>query len=148
MKRTLLGLSAAVLVAALMGPWAVAQDAPGAANAPSTAGGPASRPGACLQNNRIWTWNVIDERTLIVTDLNSHPFLVQLGGGCVGLNNAILALRFNTWTDLGCLERGDRVSFRAPVLGRMTCFVREVEPYVPKEGERGYVQHNEGAEKR
>ena len=105
-------------------------------------------PRACLQNNRIWSWNVINERTLIVTDLYSRPFRVQLGGGCVGLTNATFSLRFNTWTNLGCLERGDGVSFRAPVLGRMTCFVTGVQPYVPKSGERNYAQRNKGSEKR
>ena len=138
MKRTVLGLSAGALLAAFIGPSAVAQNAPG----------PVIGPKACLQNNRIWSWNVINERSLIVTDLYNRPFRVQLGGGCVGLTNAILTLRFNTWTNLGCLERGDRVTFRAPGLGRMTCFVRGVEFYLPKEGERGYVKRDEGAEER
>lgn len=138
MKRTVLGLSLAALTAAFIGPSAVAENAPGAEKGP----------GACLQNNRIWSWNVINERTLIVTDLYSRPFRVQLGGGCVGLTNATFSLRFNTWTNLGCLERGDGVSFRAPVLGRMTCFVTGVQPYVPKSGERNYAQRNKGSEKR
>ena len=86
---------------------------------------------ACLQNNRIWGWRVVNERTLIVNDRNYHPFLVHLSGGCIGLNDAILAIRLNTFTNLGCLGRGDRVSFRAPALGRMTCFVQTVEPYGP-----------------
>jgi hypothetical protein len=86
---------------------------------------------ACLQNNRIWSWRVINERTLIVADIQNRPFLVRLSGGCVGLTNATLRLAFRTHTNLGCLERGDSVSFRAPALGRMSCFVNEVEPYAP-----------------
>ncbi|HEY4264809.1 MAG TPA: DUF6491 family protein [Micropepsaceae bacterium] len=86
---------------------------------------------ACLQNNRIWGWRAVNEKTLIVTDLNDQPFLVQLGGGCVGLNDAIVALEFRTWTNLGCLRQGDRVSYRAPALGVMSCFVRNVQPYQP-----------------
>ena len=99
--------------------------------AASIAGFPAlAAPGeACLQNNRIWSWNALDERTLIVTDRNNKRFVVRLSGGCTGLTTMIPALAFRTWTSLGCLERGDRVSFREPTLGPMSCFVREVLPY-------------------
>ena len=86
---------------------------------------------ACLQNNRIWSWRVINERTLIVADRENRPFLVRLTGGCVGLTNATLRLAFRTHTDLGCLEHGDSVAFRAPALGPMSCFVTDVEPYAP-----------------
>src|SRR5215468_7070123 len=84
---------------------------------------------ACLQNNRIWGWRVINERLLIVNDINYRPFLVHLTGGCVGLNNAIWAVRIRTWTSLGCLGQGDRVSFREPALGPLSCIVTKVEPY-------------------
>ena len=84
---------------------------------------------ACLQNNRIWSWRVINERTLLVTDRNYRPFLVRLGGGCVGLTGANMQLAFRTWTNLGCLRRGDEVRFVAPALGRMSCFVQDVQPY-------------------
>src|ERR1700680_3418192 len=69
----------------------------------------------CLQNNRIWSWNALDDRTLVVGDVQNHRFLVKLSGGCIGLSaNPILALRFRTWTNLGCLQRGGMVSRRAP----------------------------------
>jgi hypothetical protein len=35
---------------------------------------------ACLQNNRIWGWRVLDERTLVVNDIENQPFLVRLSG--------------------------------------------------------------------
>ena len=94
---------------------------------------------ACLQNNRIWGWRVVNERTLIVHDINNRPFLVHLSGGCVGLNDAIWSVRFRTWTSLGCLGRGDRVSFREPALGPMTCTVTAVEPYDAR-GSESYAQ--------
>ena len=97
---------------------------------------------ACLQNNRIWSWNAVNERTLVVTDLYYRPFLVRLTSGCVGLTNATIALQFNTWTNLGCLGRGDRVSFREPALGFMTCTVMEVQPYVPGPDDRYYSGRN------
>ena len=84
---------------------------------------------ACLQNNRIWGWRVINERTLILNDISYRPFLVHMTGGCVGLTNAVWALRIRTWTSLGCLGQGDRVSFHAPALGPMSCIVTKVEPY-------------------
>ena len=97
---------------------------------------------ACLQNNRIWSWNAVNERTLVVTDEYYRPFLVRLTSGCVGLTNATVALQFNTWTNLGCLEKGDRVSFRDPLLGFLTCTVTEVQPYVPGPNDRYYSGRN------
>ncbi len=91
---------------------------------------------ACLQNNRIYSWNVINTRTLIVADRENRKFTVHLSGGCVGLTNMVPAMAFRTWTNLGCLRPGDRVSYRAPVLGPMTCFVQGIEPYVePPKGQ-------------
>ena len=97
---------------------------------------------ACLQNNRIWGWDAVNERTLVVTDLYYRPFLVRLTSGCVGLTNATVALQFNTWTNLGCLGKGDRVGFREPALGFMTCTVMEVQPYVPGKDDRYYSGRN------
>src|SRR5258707_10714857 len=83
---------------------------------------------ACLQNNRINGWTVVNERALIVNDIYGRRFSVDLSSGCVGLTNATVALRFLTTTNLGCLMHGDRISFRAPVLGPMSCIVNDVQP--------------------
>ena len=91
----------------------------------------------CLQNNRIWSWRTINSRALLVTDVNYRPFVVKLSGGCVGLTNAINALAFRTWTSLGCLKRGDEVMYRAPALGRMSCFVNDVQPAAPIQAQAG-----------
>jgi hypothetical protein len=81
----------------------------------------------CLRNNRIWSTSVVNDRTLIVTDRQNNPFVVELSGGCTGLTSSLGRVNFRTRTDLGCLGRGDRVSFRNPGLrGPDTCFVREV----------------------
>ncbi len=80
---------------------------------------------------------MLNQRTLLVTDVNYHPYIVHLTGGCVGLNNAIQALAFRTWTSLGCLKRGDEVIFREPTLGRMSCFVTNVEPANPTQAQAG-----------
>jgi hypothetical protein len=83
---------------------------------------------ACLQNNHIYGWTVVNERALIVNDRYGMRFSVNLSSGCVGLTNATFALRFITTTDLGCLMRGDRIGFEAPALGPMSCFVTDVRP--------------------
>ncbi len=84
----------------------------------------------CLQNDRIWSWNAVNDRLLVVTDRTYRRYIVRLGGGCIGLSNyALTDLRFSTWTSLGCLQHGDNVDYRAPGLGPLNCFVEAVEPY-------------------
>lgn len=122
MKNILLTLSAGVLAAAVMSYPASAQ--PASAQQPQQ---------TCLQNNRIWGWNAVNDRLLIVTDRQYHRYIVRLSGGCIGLSAyPLTALRFRTWTELGCLQRGDTVAFRAPALGPLNCFVNEVQPYTPE----------------
>lgn len=118
--------SYAMLVAAFVGGM-VAAAAPTALPAAPARGGNVDR--ACLQNNRIWSWRVVNDRTLIVGDRQNREFLVRLTGGCLGLRQEMTALRFRTWTSLGCLGQGDRVSFNAPALGEMTCIVTDVLPF-------------------
>jgi hypothetical protein len=91
---------------------------------------PPSPQDSCLQNNRIWSWNAVSDRLLIVTDRTYRRFIVRLGGGCIGLSAyPLTALRFNTWTNLGCLGRGDNVFYNAPGLGRLNCFIQDVQTY-------------------
>jgi hypothetical protein len=95
--------------------------------APNTAGPAfAQSNSACLQNNRISSTSVVDDRTIIVNDRFNNPFVVELSGGCAGLTSTFGSVDFTTRTNLGCLSRGDRVSFRHRTLGRNTCFVSNV----------------------
>jgi hypothetical protein len=87
---------------------------------------------ACLQSSRLWGFNVVNQRTLVLSDIQNNKFTVRMTGGCIGLTNIIDDLRLVTKTSLGCLSQGDRVSFREPTLGRMTCFVTSVEPQKPE----------------
>jgi len=109
--------------AALMGAHAaMAQQPPTAAQPPQQ--------DTCLQNNRIWQWNAVNDRLLIVTDRTYRRFIVRLNGGCIGLSiYPLAALEFYTWTSLGCLGRGDQVIYRSPDLGRLNCFINDVQPY-------------------
>ena len=117
------------MLLALIAATALAAAAPHAASAQ-----PAAPPEqTCLQNNRIWSWNAVNDRLLIVTDRQYHRYIVRLSGGCIGLSAyPLTALRFNTFTNLGCLQRGDTVAYRAPGLGPLNCFVNDVQPYSPE----------------
>lgn len=87
---------------------------------------------ACLQNNRIWGWKAVDDRTLIVTDRNYKKFTVHLTGGCIGLNRyAAASLVVRTSTSLSCLMQGDRIAFDSPGLGPLTCVVTDTQPGEP-----------------
>lgn len=91
----------------------------------------AAKPVACLQNDLIYNFNVINPRKVQVTDRNNRLFTVQLTGGCIGLTN-LATIAFRTKTSLGCLQKGDRLSFREPTLGVMSCSVTTVEPVIAK----------------
>jgi hypothetical protein len=87
---------------------------------------------ACLQNNRIWGWQAVDDRTLLVTDRTYKRYTVHLTGGCVGLKTyAAATMAFATKTNLGCLSQGDKISFSMPGIGPLSCFVTTVDAGVP-----------------
>jgi hypothetical protein len=82
---------------------------------------------ACLQSNRVWGWKALDDRTLEVTDRNYQRYTVHLTGGCIGLDKyAAAPLVISTRTSLGCVGQGDRIAFRAPGLGPLSCVVMDV----------------------
>jgi hypothetical protein len=87
---------------------------------------------ACLQNNRIWGWQALDQRTLVVTERDYKRYTVHLTGGCIGLDSyAGASLVFRQKLNLGCLSQGDMVAFNSPGLGRMSCSVTNVEAAQP-----------------
>jgi len=82
---------------------------------------------ACLQSNRVWGWQALDDKTLVVTDRNYKRYTVHLTGGCIGLDKyAAAPLVVRTRTSLGCVGEGDRVAFQAQGLGPLTCTVTDV----------------------
>ena len=87
---------------------------------------------ACLQNNRIWGWQAVNDRTLIVTDRSYERYTVNLRGGCIGLDRyAGVKLAIRTKTNLGCLSAGDMVAFDSPGLGPLSCSISGVRAGVP-----------------
>ena len=96
---------------------------------------------ACLENNRIWGWQAVNERTLIVTDRTYQRYTVNLSGGCIGLDHyAGAKLVIRTKSILGCLAEGDTIKFDSPGIGPLTCFVKTVRAGVPSE-EPGPAAH-------
>ena len=86
----------------------------------------------CLQSNRMQNYDVVDDRTLVITDRFFKRYTVRMASGCVGLTPAALNVVLQTRTSLGCFgDDGDRVTFNSPGLGRLSCFVTSVENYVP-----------------
>ena len=115
--------------------YAVAQPSDSASSPPSP---PPSSEDVCLQSNRLWGFDIVDDRTVKITDRTYKRYIVHMTGGCVNLKTAVITnIAFITRTALDCVRRGDRVSFRSPDLGRLSCFVTTVEadkPAAPKEG--------------
>lgn len=127
MKRHTAALAfAAILSTALGASVALSQQA----DAPS----PPSDEKVCLQANRMMNYDIIDERTLRITDRFFKNYIVRMASGCVGLTRAPTDLRLELRSSfgLGCFGRqGDSVVFTSPGLGRLSCVVTSVENYVP-----------------
>jgi hypothetical protein len=86
----------------------------------------------CLQNNRIWGWQAVNDHTLILTDRSYDRYTVNLRGGCVGLDKySGVKLAVRTKTSLGCLSAGDTIAFESPGLGPLSCSVSGVRAGVP-----------------
>lgn len=71
-------------------------------------------PAACVANNRIQSTSVVDNQTMVVTDTDGKKFTVHMHGACVGLDQSAINLSFRTKTQLGCLSRGDTISYSTP----------------------------------
>lgn len=71
-------------------------------------------PGACLPNNRIQSTKVLGNTAIIVTDMAGKVYTVHMHGACTGLDASALNLSFRTKTQLGCLSRGDTISYSLP----------------------------------
>src|SRR5215213_8716171 len=87
----------------------------------------------CLQANRMQSYEVEDEHTLTITDRFFKRYTVRMASGCVGLTGTATGVVLRARTSLGCFGgNGDSVAFNSPGLGRLSCFVTSVEPYVPR----------------
>ncbi len=92
-----------------------------------TAASATSSDDVCLQNNRLWSWQVVNGRTLSITDRTNKRFRVQVAGGCVGLSNSVPDIQIIGHGDLACVRRGDFVRFMEPNLGRLSCAITAID---------------------
>lgn len=96
---------------------------------------PAAQP-ACLRQDMVRGWTVVDDRTLIVTDRVGKKFNVSLRPGCRDLKfNLRLAFKAFGGTGLSCLGRNDYVL--VPPGGGDTgqrCFITEIQAYTGAPG--------------
>ena len=118
-------LVCAALISTALGASVALSQQPGAPPA-------ASSEKICLQSNRMMNYDVLDDRTLVITDRFFKRYTVRMASGCVGLTPAAMNVVLRTRTSLGCFgQDGDSVAFNSPGLGRLSCFVTTVENYVP-----------------
>ena len=88
---------------------------------------PASAADTCLRLDRINTWSVPDDRTVIAEDYQHHKFKLNLMMSCEGLRfSETLAFKSVGGTGLSCLRPGDYV-LRRQMPSR--CPIASVEPY-------------------
>lgn len=129
MRPTRILIPAAVLAA--LAATALPAAAPAAPAAPAT--NAEDETDVCLRNNRIWSWDLVDSSTLrIGVRGDERDYLVHMIGPCIGLEQVMFRLRFQTATNLGCIGQGDRIRYEVPGIGRQICFVRDVSFATPE----------------
>jgi hypothetical protein len=105
---------------------------------------PAAAPGgACLQQNMVDGWRVVNDQTLIVNDRIGRKFTVSLAKGCRDLKwPSHLGFSNGTGFGLGCIGRNDFliVPPNGPDVGQR-CLVNDVQPYVApaRRNDSGYI---------
>jgi Family of unknown function (DUF6491) len=101
--------------------------------------------GACLQQNRVDGWKVIDDQTLIVNDRTMRKFKVSLAKGCHDLKWP-MHLGFSAGTGFGisCVERHSFLIV-PPGGGQIAqrCLIDDVQPYsdASQHADAGNNQH-------
>ena len=92
---------------------------------------PAAPAKACLRQDMVYGWDVVNDRTLIVTDRVGKKFTVSLQPGCRDLKfNLRLAFQSPGGTGLTCLGHNDYVL--VPPGGGLPpqrCFISDVQAY-------------------
>jgi len=92
---------------------------------------PAAPMPACLRQDLVRGWDVVNDRTLIVTDRVGKKFTLSLMPGCHDLKfNERLAFKAFGGTRLSCLGRNDYVLV-PPGAGDVAqrCFIADVQVY-------------------
>jgi hypothetical protein len=88
----------------------------------------------CLREGFIYSWNAINDKTLIVEDQSHVKFRLGLMGVCSDLKfHERLAFKAVGGMELSCLSTGDEVITREFGTGeRLPCAITKVEYYTPE----------------
>jgi hypothetical protein len=93
---------------------------------PALAEGP-----ACLEVGQIYSWNALDNKTLIVEDNWHNKFKLSLMGYCPNLTfKERVGFKAFGGTELSCLTKGDDVLVRDIGMGQR-CPIVNIVPYTP-----------------
>ena len=99
----------------------------------------------CLRSRDIYNWEIIDDKTLIVTDRRDDHYKLGLVGTCAGLQQTRFSLAFESLGELSCLRPGDSIHYDDLGFGRERCTISSIESYTsspadPGEAEAGEVK--------
>jgi hypothetical protein len=87
---------------------------------------------ACLKLSQIWSWKVLDNKTVIVEDNFRQKFKLSLMTTCPDLLfKENLGFKSFGGTGLSCLTKGDDVIDRDRPIGSFRCPISNIETYTP-----------------
>ncbi len=86
---------------------------------------------ACLEVGRIWSWKVVDDKTLIVEDDTHQKFKMSLMFNCPNLSfKERVGFKSIGGSELSCLSKGDDVLVR-DIGFPSRCPITDIAPYTP-----------------
>jgi hypothetical protein len=96
------------------------------------ASAPALAAPSCLQIGQIYSWNALNDKTLIVEDNWHSKFKLSLMVPCQNLTfKERVGFKSFGGTQLSCLSRGDDVLVRDPGFPQR-CPITDIVPYTPQ----------------
>ena len=84
----------------------------------------------CLRSNQIYNWEIVDDKTMIVTDRRDQQYEIGLVGSCAGLQQTRFSLAFESLSELSCLRPGDSIHYNDLSFGRERCTISSIESYI------------------
>jgi len=89
---------------------------------------------SCLEPIRLHSWNVVNDRTVIVTDTARRNYKVSLMPGCYNLKFAFrLGFKPFSPSRLACMGRGDFITAPGDAgMPRQTCPIDSIVAYTPE----------------
>ncbi len=100
----------------------------------------------CLRSQHIYNWEIVDDRTLIVTDRRDQQYKLGLVGTCAGLQQTRYSLAFESLSELSCLRPGDSIHYDDLTFGRERCTISSIESYVADEAVSEAAENSEARE--